>query len=290
VPANIDALLLKGAGLAALLYEDGEQRPSVDLDLLVAPAQLAPAEKVLTELGYRNTTEGLGIDDVGGVVHADTWRATPPGSKFEIGVELHRWLAGAQAAPEAAWETLWRQRTVIDLDGLPVSVLDRPGQALHVALHVAQHGPEYRRGISELRLALERWPEDVWRNAAKLGAEVGATAGFAAGLRLIPEGTSLAATLGLPPTDELDWALRHHGERPRGTFHIDAFRTAGGVREQLGLLRRALVPDPRWLATEFHWSDRSAAHRVAANLLHIVRTPAWAARAWLFRRRAKRRA
>src|SRR4051812_26306482 len=127
--AGMDALLLKGAGIAALLYHEGERRSYVDLDLLVPPHDVAEAEELLAGLGYRNTTEGLGIDDVGGVVHAETWRAVPPGGSFEVPVELHRWLPGARVAPEDAWPVLWAHRTAIALGGRDVAVLDRPGQA-----------------------------------------------------------------------------------------------------------------------------------------------------------------
>jgi Uncharacterised nucleotidyltransferase len=289
-PAGIRALLLKGAGIAALLYEEGEQRPYVDLDLLVPPQDMPAAERVLTDLGYRNTTDELGIDDVGGVVHADTWRAVPPEGSFEIPVELHQWIPGARSAPEAAWEVLWRVRTDIDVGNRRVPVLDRPGQALQLALHLAQHGPEFRRGVAELRLALERWPDDVWREAAGLADQVGATDAFATGLRLVvPEGARLATTLGLRADPDLEWEISHQGERPRGAFHVEAFRGAAGAGERLALVKRALLPDSRWLATEFHWADRSAAHRVAANAMHLMRAPLWAARAWWFRRRARRR-
>jgi hypothetical protein len=286
----VNALLLKGAGIAALLYEEGEHRPYVDLDLLVPPHDLEAAEGVLAELGYRNTTEELGIDDVGGVVHAHTWRAVPPGGEFEIPVELHQWIPGARSAPEEAWTALWRARTAIKVGDSEIPVLDRPGQAVQLALHVAQHGSEFRRGVGELRLALERWPDEVWRQAAELAREIEATDAFAAGLRLVaPEGLELAGALSLPENPDLEWEIHHQGQRPRGAFHVEAFRSATGTRERLALMRRALIPDQRWIATEFHWADRGRGRRVAANVLHLLRAPLWAARAWWFRRRARRR-
>src|SRR5437868_1842902 len=61
--AGIDAMLLKGAGLASALYRPGESRGYFDIDVLVSPAQRIAAGKVLSALGYENFSEVRGIDD-----------------------------------------------------------------------------------------------------------------------------------------------------------------------------------------------------------------------------------
>src|SRR3954451_13602811 len=249
---GVEALLLKGAALAQLLYEPGEHRAYVDLDVLVGPAHLAQANDLLKRLGYRNTAERLGIEDVGRVVHADTW-LSPLGARAHE-IDVHRWLPGAQAAAEAAWGLLWSRRTQITVAGRSVPVLGLEGQALQLATHAAQHGPSYFKGISELSLGLERWPPEVWRDAAALASALLALDAFAAGLRLLPEGSQLAAQLGLPDAAALDWELRHLRQRPRGAFHADAFGSAGTLRERLGLARLALLPNRRWVEIEYHWA------------------------------------
>jgi hypothetical protein len=286
--AGVSALLLKGAALAQMLYGPGEQRVFADVDLLIAPADVAEAEAILAGLGYRNGSESLGIDDVGGVVHADMWLGIPPGAPHQIVVELHRWFPGARAAPPDAWREFARHQTSIDLLGRPVPVLDRPGQALQLATHAAQHGLEYVKGLRELALAIERWRFDVWRDAATLAEQIQATDTFAAGLRLIPEGAALAETLGLPADSRLEWEIRNRAQRPRGTFHVEALRDSKGIVGRLSILRRALFPSSRWLAVEFGWARRSRAHLAAAYALHTLRAPLWATRAWAFRRRARR--
>ena len=205
--AGVDALLLKGPALTALLYAAGEHRSYNDTDLLVAPGQVDAAEKVLAALGYANAHSVTGVDDVGGVVHAHPWIRTS--SADESMVDLHRWLAGAERSPTAAWDALVARRTWIDVGGGRAAVLDRPGQAMHLAMHAAQHGPAYERQLGELALALERWPADVWDAAAELAGEIGATPAFAAGLRLLPRGAAEARRLGLASTAELDWKIRH---------------------------------------------------------------------------------
>jgi hypothetical protein len=284
--AGVDALLLKGAALAQLLYEPGERRGYVDIDVLVRPDHLDRAASALNELGYRNITELHGIDDVGRAVPSDTW--LPPAQAAGYDVDVHRWLPGTEAPPDTAWDALWQQRTTIEVADRQVPVLARQGQALHLALHAAQHGPHFVRGLVELRLALDRWPSEVWLGAATLAEQVDALPRFAAGLRLVPDGQQLAATLRLPAADAVEWEIGHRAERPRGTFHVQAFGKAESLRERLGLVRRSLFPSRRWLVVEYHWAARGPLRLALGYALHLARAPMWAVRAWSFRRRARR--
>jgi hypothetical protein len=203
-------------------------------------------------------------------------------------VDLHRWLPGSSASPAAAWEVLVARRVSIDVGGRRAGVLDRVGQAMHLAIHAAQHGPAFTRHMEELALALARWPTEVWDSAAQLAQEIGATPAFAAGLRLLPQGVEEATRLGLPATAELDWTIRHRATRPRGTFHVQALADAAGADERFRILRRALLPERDWLVAERSWAGGSRLLLLAARLVHLARAPAWAARAWWFRRRARR--
>src|SRR5207302_4072312 len=132
--------------------EAGEQRLYSDADLLVAPGHVATAEESLAALGYSNADSVTGVDDVGGVVHGNTWIRTT------LMIDLHRWLPGSRIAPDLAWRALMARRTWIEVAGHPTAVLDRSGQALHLATHAAQHGPAFGKHLDELALALERWP------------------------------------------------------------------------------------------------------------------------------------
>lgn len=283
---GLESLLLKGRGIAALLYEPGEHRPYSDTDLLVAPAQAPAAEGTLRRLGYASGEAVRGIDDVAGVVPGEAWvRATASGYSE---IDLHRWLPGAVADPAVAWAALITRRTWIEISGRQAAVLDSGGQAMHLAMHASQHGPTFTKQLDELALALERWPSDVWDSAAVLAQEIGATQAFAAGLRLLPEGAAEAKRLGLPPTAELDWTIRHRWSRPRGTFHLGALAEAQGLAGRLDIVRRALFPGRAWMTFEYRWARRGGLWLAAAYALHIARTPVWAARAWSFTQRARR--
>jgi hypothetical protein len=118
--------------------------------------------------------------------------------------------------------------------------------------------PAFEKHISELELALELWPPEAWDSAALLASEGSATAAYAAGLRLSRRGTAMATRLDLPTTDDLAWLIRHRGERPRGTFHLQALAEARSLPERLGVLRRSLLPQRPWLIQQHPWARHSA--------------------------------
>ena len=284
---DVDGLLLKGAALARLLYDTPEQRRYADVDVLVAPDKLPAARAALVELGYQNASAHVAVDDIGGVLHGESWLATPAGARYPVVLDLHLRLAGANAPPERAWEALKARSAPIEVGGIPVPSLNHAGLAMHLATHVAQHGSGYAKGRRELAWALDRWRLDVWRDAAGLADEIDATEAFAAGLRLSEAGAELAEILELPPTGRLDWELRQH-DRPRGRFHMQALGQAPDIRSRAHVLRRALFPDRRWIVREYPWARGRPARVSAAYLFHIARSPAWALRALRFRRLQER--
>ncbi len=288
--AGVDALLLKGRSLWTLLYESPERRWYGDVDLLVAPPQVAAAEQVLTGLGYLNSETDRGIDDVGGVVHGQPWARLGRGPLHGTTVDLHWRLPGSRASPDISWAALAQRRTRIELNGRHVSALDRCGQALHLAIHAAQHGPGFDKILDELALALERWPDEVWACAAGLAGQIDATQGFAAGLRLLPTGAVLASELGLPSTAELDWSIRHRGKRPRGTLHVQALQELDSFATRVQFARRSLLPPRAWILQQYRWARAGGPLVVAAYLVHLARVPVWAARALRFRMHARRAA
>jgi Uncharacterised nucleotidyltransferase len=283
--AGVDALLLKGAALAHLLYDVPEERSYQDLDLLVDPDDLPDARTVLVALGYKNVSELMAVDDIGGDIHGESWLA-----EFGVVADLHLRLAGAGADARTAWAALKARSTIIELGGSQIPVLDRTGAAMHLATHAAQHGEGYVKGTRELARALDRWPLETWREAAELADEVEATEALASGLRLLEAGAQLAETLGLPSTSRLDWELRQ-STRPRGRSHLHVFLQAPDLRTRAHILRRALLPQPRWIVQEYPWARDRRGRILAAYALHIARSPAWALRALRFRlgqRRAER--
>ena len=93
---------------------------------------LDAAEATLTALGYENASSAQGIDDVGGVVHART-----RGSGLRRGRRVDDRPAPLAARGPGvagrAWEALAARRTWIEVGGRRAAVLDRAGQAMHLA-------------------------------------------------------------------------------------------------------------------------------------------------------------
>ena len=283
---GVDAVLLKGPALARMLYEPGETRAYSDVDVLVDPAHLGRARTALAGAGYLDVSDELGVVDVAGVVHDETWVGPDPDGHQTV--DLHLRLPGAKAAPERVWAAIAAGRTVIELAGREVPVLGEAGLALHVATHAAQHGAGHEKGIVDLRLGLERWPEEVWLQASALAAEIGAEAAFVTGLRLVDAGERLAQRLGLKPDPRAAWATTHRGARPRGTAHLEAFAAAPGPLARAAVVRRALLPRRAWIRITYPWARGGAARLAAGYCVHLLRAPLWALRAWRHRRRGQR--
>jgi hypothetical protein len=287
--AGIEPLLLKGPALARLLYRPGEHRSYSDVDLMVAPADLPQARAVLAELGFTNSSDWFNrftAEAAPETLHGELWART---RKLEpVLVDLHWKLEGCELAPDLAWERLASHRTAIEVGGRQVAVLDRDALALHVALHAAQHGPGHTRTAADLTRAVERWGPAVWRAAAELAEDLQGTPAFAAGLCLNPAGRELADDLGLPDTGRLDWAMANRDERPQGAVRLDALLAAPGIRAKLGVARRALFPWSEWIVWQYPWAGGGRLRLTAAYAAHLARTPAWAVRAWRYRRRELR--
>jgi hypothetical protein len=278
--AGVAALLLKGPVLARLLYEPGEQRMYNDIDILVEPAALERARVVLRERGSTCLQEELGVQDGGSALHAEEWTVGT------VPVDLH-WRLPEVAAPDgAAWNALYASHQLIDLEGHRVPTLGHGGLALHIAIHAAHHGSQHSPGLRDLDLALERWPPAVWGGAAALARELGATHAFAAGLQLAPAGRKLARALELPNVSQRNRIAPR--EWPRGTSHLRALANAGSLSARLRVVRRALLPPPKWIVWEYPWARRWPPLQIAAYAVHLMRAPLWGSRALRFHRRHAR--
>jgi putative nucleotidyltransferase-like protein len=280
---GVEPLVLKGVVLARTLYRSDETRGYFDVDLLVAPDDLPAVGRVLADRGYRNLTELIGVDDMSGYLHADTWSRYVP----ELGntaIDVHWRLDGCEASPAVVWRVLSARSKLIDLGGHQVRALDRPGLALHLALHVFQHGPDDLKAIADLERGLERWSPEVWHGAARLAAELGATEALAAGLWLVPDGDAFARRLQLPVPEAALRDVAQREARPRGVYHLRAFAEASTLAERMRVVRQSLLPKRAWMIRQRPWAATNRYRLVAAYCAHLVRTPVWAARAWRFRR------
>jgi hypothetical protein len=287
--AEIQVRFLKGIVLSRLLYRPGEVRGYYDIDVIVDPAQLAAAGRVLEALGHQNVSVLDGVVDVAGILHAQVW-VKSHADFGNVTVDLHWTMAGCAVSPETAWSVLSADPQYVSVGISRLPTLPPAGLALHLSLHAAQHGPDDSKAIGDLRRGLGRWPVEVWRQAAGWAERLAAVDSLAAGLRLTPEGRRLAdEQLELPDSSLRLAEIELKGRRPRGTFHIEAFAAADTWGDRASVIRHALLPTPTWIQREYRWARRGPLYLSLAYGVHVLRSPRWAAQALTFRREVRRR-
>lgn len=251
--SGLDAIVLKGPSTSRRLYPDGG-RPYGDIDLLVAPSSLAATRTWLAGSGFRTTPTLRGDRPQPG----ETWHRNNDGTNLD----LHWSISGASVSPGQVWETLWMNSERMPLAGTAVSVLNEPAWAMHVALHAAQHGPDFPVPLEDLHRALRRYDFDLWRAAARIASEIGALEAMAAGLRLLSEGRDLARALDLPEDVAHGVALQASGATSEMLFL--AWWWDLPLRERASLIVRKFFPPPGYLRSWSPLANRGPAGMAAA--------------------------
>ena len=199
---GIDHCVLKGAVFAEWLPPSSDERLYGDVDLLIAPNDFDRTERLLADKGFERFWD---VDFEG----KKPWTAKHwVRHDDDAHIDLHRSLAGVMVPPERLWESLCTHRDSLTLRGNRLRTLDEVANALHVALHAAQHGVRHEKTLRDLEWALLRLPRAKWFEAAALAEELGAKESFALGLKMKDEGIVLAKELGLPEGAALDAIVR----------------------------------------------------------------------------------
>jgi hypothetical protein len=119
--AGIPTMMLKGAPLALLYYPEPAARPMSDIDLLVHEADFAQVEAVLTEAGWRRTSERDAAFDR----HYKHSIAFTNGQRE---IDLH-WHFLRELRSEEASRWFWQQALPFDFQGV-ASLRPAPGPLL----------------------------------------------------------------------------------------------------------------------------------------------------------------
>lgn len=290
--AGIRTIVLKGPSVARWLYPEGG-RTYEDTDLLLDPSSVPEAERVLKELGF----EALGGGDLpepeavphDRPEHSRDWRRARDGAI----AELHFTLDGAGVEPDRVWEVLSKDADRMTLHGTDVEteILSEPARAMHLSLHVLQHGHRGPKALSDLRAGLVQIPAETWRNAMEVARQIGAPDAFAGGLSFVAEGRALAERLGLPPPTDAEISLRVSTSGPQADLAL-AFEWLSrlpDLRSKLAYLGAKVFPRPAYLRSRAPLARRGPVGLVGAYILRVVWIVSHAPAGFAAWRRARRR-
>jgi Uncharacterised nucleotidyltransferase len=204
-------ILLKGPTIERRFYPEGVRRRYDDVDLLVAPSEFDAAGAVLDELGYRLRfpERWLGVRRTELPIHAVEFNRHAGGA---VELDLHWTIHWARVDPELVWSELSAGTELMTVARTELEVLGGAAQAMIVAQHAAQHGRDVPKPLEDLRHALSRLDRAVWSEAAEIAGRLGAAEPFAAGLRMVPAGASLAEQLALTSSEPAAVRLLRDGD------------------------------------------------------------------------------
>ncbi len=192
--AGVRALAVKGVSLAVQAYDDLTARGAGDLDLLVAPADLARAHQALTSAGW--------VHDESYPAPGDSWgwrHLVRTGHEVSLhgsrsSVDLHWHLAPARSS-FPSFERLWERSVELGVAGRPVPTLAPFDALAHSAGHAAKDQWRWLRSMLDVhRLASE---PRTWEGADRpLRSDQLLTLGLAARMFGVPHGAPAAVVRG----------------------------------------------------------------------------------------------
>lgn len=253
-------LLFKGVTIGRWLYP-GEPREYSDVDVLVDPNAFEECERALARLGFeRSALEHAFAAER--PTHASTW------IRGSVPVDLHRTVVGPGVAPNETWNAFSGITETWVVGSCEVEVPSVPARALLLALHLAQHGPDFARTRDDLQRAVKLLSEAEWIATAALARRLDAETPLAAGLAAIQGGPELCERLGLRTSG----ATQVEGSP---AFHIAQgmvwFSELSGARARAGYAARKLFPAPALMHMRVEWSRSGRVALAAAYVLRLAR-------------------
>jgi len=163
--ARIAVCALKGPSLAARVYADPQTRPSIDVDLLVSPSDLARARAALLQDGYVGDPEQA---EQYLMAHSHHLHFQREGG---VGLELHfHAYRGFGTIVDAA--ALIAHATESRFDGAPVLTPSSEDELIYLAAHAAGHSYVRLLWLFDLKLLVRNAAVD-WQIVAERSEALG---------------------------------------------------------------------------------------------------------------------
>lgn len=149
--AGVRVLSFKGLALAAQAHGDFAARGSGDLDLLVAPSEIASARAALAEAGWTPDSSYPAPGPTWAWRHTtrNYYEVALHGWGLSIDLHWHLGLARSAAPP---FDTLWNRRAMVTVGGRDVATLAVADAWRHSAMHAAKDEWASLRSLVDVRL------------------------------------------------------------------------------------------------------------------------------------------
>lgn len=252
---GIDALLLKGAGLAHLLYPSPERRPLGDIDLLLPDRAMADrATAVLEGLGYQRC---LGVE--GRFISHQLTCAKPGPNGTSIAFDIHWKISNSNFfSRKLSFQELWADRLPVPAMGTRAFALGLPHAMLlalfHRAWHLGEGEPERLIWLLDIDLIGRRFDAGEWQRFADLATVKGL------GPICLDGSRAAEAAFGTPVPGRVTSAL----ERSLGRWDSQLALKQPGIqrslvdmgslprcRDRLAMLLEHLFPSRRYMEERF---------------------------------------
>ncbi len=172
---GVELMTFKGPVLSWKAHGDVAWRQAGDLDLLVPPARVDTADRLLSELGYQMAVPGRPLS----AVQTSRYRARCPhyvyfNSQQQSAIELHWRLMSNAALLPLGFEELYGRKEIVCLGNFALPTFCEADSFLHLCVHGAHHAWACLSWVYDVA-ALQRscaldWPQII-STARRFGVE-----------------------------------------------------------------------------------------------------------------------
>lgn len=254
--AQIDHVFLKGAYLAQFVYPHPSLRPMRDIDVVVSPAQISQAYKLMAEAGYRSPS---GINDAIDVYIEQVKHLPPvrtPDGAFTVELHMHVDRPGGILAGMDPFAHVTHRSLVTDL----VPFMGLTDLVVHLCVHAASFH-SFNNGpltIADIGYLLASENIDLHKLAAR-AEELGVEKPVALTLAMVEScwqtrRNDLQAAFQPVPTEIVQLARQMCFADTEQNKNIAFFVGMTGEKTTLSTLQvfaSKILPHPRKLALEF---------------------------------------